>query len=327
MNWEAGTASARTRIVAEAVEERNMEQLVTFPTHVKGNILDLLLTTIPERIQGLEDAGRLGKSDHIMLDVKISVGPEEKRDPGEKPDWRKADWEGMKESLRSRSLEQQMRGMGAEQAWSVLKEKINAAVEKFVPKKRRRNQNRPGWLSQDILREVRRKKRLWKKAKTGEGVEEYRAAEKSLRNRIRDAKRRFEKRIAKGGEDSISKRKFYSYVKNKTKTRSGIGPLKSDTSQVVSEEKDMAELLNRFFSSVFTREDSNNISEPKEKVEKAGLSQVKITRAKVKSKIKKLRAGAAAGPDGIGPQLLKALVEQVAGPLAVICQQTGWKLM
>ena len=170
MNWEAGTASARTRIVAEAVEERNMEQLVTFPTHVKGNILDLLLTTIPERIQGLEDAGRLGKSDHIMLDVKISVGPEEKRDPGEKPDWRKADWEGMKESLWSRSLEPQMRGMGAEQAWSVLKEKINAAVEKFVPKKRRRNQNRPGWLSQDILREVRRKKRLCKKAKTGEGV-------------------------------------------------------------------------------------------------------------------------------------------------------------
>ena len=99
------------------------------------------------------------------------------------------------------------------------------------------------------------------------------------------------------------------------------------TGEVVREEKDMAELLNRFFSLVFMREDSNNIPEPKEKVEKAGLSQVKITRAKVKSKIKKLRAGAAAGPDGIGPQLLKALVEQVAGPLAVICQQTGWKLM
>ena len=96
------------------------------------------------------------------------------------------------------------------------------------------------------------------------------------------------------------------------KNEVGIGPLKSDTGEVVREEKDMAELLNRFFSSVFTREDSNNIPEPKEKVEKAGLSQVKITRAKVKSKIKKLRAGAAAGPDGIGPQLLKALVEQVA---------------
>ena len=63
--------------------------------------------------------------------------------------------------------------------------------------------------------------------KTGEGVEEYRAAEKSLRNRIRDAKRRFEKRIAKGGEDSISKRKFYSYVKNKTKTRTASGHLRA----------------------------------------------------------------------------------------------------
>ena len=70
---------------------------------------------------------------------------------------------------------------------------MNEEVEEYVPKKRRRNQNRPGWLTQDIVREIRKKKRLWRKAKAGEGVEEYK------------------------------KRRFYSYVKVKTKARTGIG--------------------------------------------------------------------------------------------------------
>ena len=62
--------------------------------------------------------------------------------------------------------------MNADQAWNSLKGRMNEEVEEYVPKKRRRNQNRPGWLTQDIVREIRKKKRLWRKAKAGEGVEE-----------------------------------------------------------------------------------------------------------------------------------------------------------
>ncbi len=54
-----------------------MQQLVDFGTHIKGNILDLLVTNIPERVEELFDAGRLGKSDHVMIVTKLSVGGEE----------------------------------------------------------------------------------------------------------------------------------------------------------------------------------------------------------------------------------------------------------
>jgi hypothetical protein len=67
-----------------------------------------------------------------------------------------------------------------------------------------------------------------------------------LYGRRRAAKRNFEKRLAyeKGGNS----RPFYAYVKKKTKSRSTIGPLKDSENKTVSEDRGMAELLNKFFS-------------------------------------------------------------------------------
>ena len=79
-----------------------------------------------------------------------------------------------------------------------------------MPRRRRRNHDRPGWLSQNIVREIRRKKKRWKLAKQGVEVDKYREKEKKVRNMIRNAKRNFENRLAKGGEDGRAKKQFYS---------------------------------------------------------------------------------------------------------------------
>ena len=44
--------------------------------------------------------------------------------------------------------------------------------------------------------------------------------------------------------------------------RTGIGPIADPTGTLLTEEKDMARELNRYFSSVFTREDMTNIPDP-----------------------------------------------------------------
>ena len=49
-----------------------------------------------------------------------------------------------------------------------------------------------------------------------------------------------------------------SYVKNKTESRSSIGPLKHYKT-TITDDAEMATLLNNFFSSVFTREDTTHI--------------------------------------------------------------------
>ena len=55
-----------------ATEDEMMTQLVEFATHTKGNILDLVLTNSPELVVSLE-GGRLGKSDHVILEMEIGV--------------------------------------------------------------------------------------------------------------------------------------------------------------------------------------------------------------------------------------------------------------
>jgi hypothetical protein len=49
------------------VEEEEMTQLVSFPTHTKGGMLDLLITNCVERIVSICEEGRLGKSEHSII--------------------------------------------------------------------------------------------------------------------------------------------------------------------------------------------------------------------------------------------------------------------
>jgi len=81
IDWVGGSSRGREALFAEAVESALMQQMVDFPTQVKGNTLDLVITNIPERIEEVYDAGRLGKSDHVMVVTKISVGGGMRRRP------------------------------------------------------------------------------------------------------------------------------------------------------------------------------------------------------------------------------------------------------
>ncbi len=81
------------------MQEEAFEQLVSFPTHTKGNILDLVLSNCPEKILDIEDVGRLGRSDHCMLKVVIEFNPSTTEKPAPRFNWSKADTETMKRDI------------------------------------------------------------------------------------------------------------------------------------------------------------------------------------------------------------------------------------
>ena len=68
---------------------------------------------------------------------------------------------------------------------------------------------------------------MWRKAKTGVIVESYKEVEKKVRNMIRHAKKKYEKKLLEGGNDSKARRKFFSYIKRRTKTCSTVGPFRT----------------------------------------------------------------------------------------------------
>jgi len=141
---------------------------------------------------------------------------------------------------------------------------------------------------------------------------------------IRSAKRKFERRLANGGKEDATKRKkqFFAYVKRKTNSRQPVGPLKDERGQVLREDGEMAKEINRYFCTVFTREDQTKVPELEEDNVRERLNYVNITARKVLRKIRDLRTGAAAGPDQIGLTILKELKDQIAEPLAAIMRKT-----
>ena len=57
----------------------------------------------------------------------------------------------------------------------------------------------------------------------------------------------------------MNSRAFNSYVKSRSKDKSGVGLLINDQGQVVSKCKKMAEILKKSFTNVYTKEDIHNI--------------------------------------------------------------------
>ncbi len=87
------------------------------------------------------------------------------------------------------------------------------------------------------------------------------------------------------------------------------------------EQGEMAKVLNEYFGSVFTREDTNSVPRKEAETEEK-LEGVSIWERDIISKIENLKQDSAAGPDGICPRLLKETAREVAAPLKMIFEGT-----
>jgi len=87
---------------------------------------------------------------------------------------------------------------------------------------------------------------------------------------------------------------------------------------VITDEKEMAEELNNFFSSVFTREDTSSVPIPEPRHCRKKMKDVWISTQDVKKRIEKMKQQSSPGLDGITPRLLKETKDEIAPILAKI---------
>ena len=88
-----------------------------------------------------------------------------------------------------------------------------------------------------------------------------------------------------------------------------IGPLEDEKGDLIIGDEDMAEELNRFFGSVFTVEDTNNmpVTDGKKAMIGEGLEMIVITKEVVMGKLMGLKVDKSPGPDGMHPRVLKEM--------------------
>ena len=155
---------------------------------------------------------------------------------------------------------------------------------------------------------VKRKCKAWRRITDTPGYQsyvEFKKARNKATSELRRAKRKFEKKLAEGiKKDSKS---FYRYVKSKVGTKEKIGPLKDDNGNVLTDVESMGGLLNRFFASVFLREQGGgdkNVEESEDDQAEVGSGggegiSVLITEMMVREHLASLGENKAPGTDGM----------------------------
>ena len=133
---------------------------------------------------------------------------------------------------------------------------------------------------------------------------------------IKNPKRSFEQKNAFYiKHDSKS---FYAYVRSKQKVQGKVGPLEGSDGNIITEVVLMAENLNEYFRSVFTREDISILPVLETKFEgKASdyLGQLIVTHKMVAVKIRDMDDNKSPGVDKIPPKLLLEIIEQISIPV------------
>ena len=96
---------------------------------------------------------------------------------------------------------------------------------------------------------------------TNANYEAYLSARNNVKTELRKAKYSFEKDLA--SKIKTDNKLFWSYVRSKMKTRSGLGELEIPKGSLtsVSDNQEKANILNSFFSSVFENEGAGDLPE------------------------------------------------------------------
>ena len=170
------------------------------------------------------------------------------------------------------------------------------------------------------IRKIMLKQTMWRvyrRTRKDEDYAKYKEALNAATTEIRQSKRSYEQKLACNiKNDSKS---FYAYVRSKQNVQDKVGPLEDSAGNIISQGFLMAEDLNGYFSSVFTKEDISSLPVADAKFQGAKsdyLGPLVVTPELVAKKIKAMKDNKSPGVDGIPPKLLMETVEQISIPLA-----------
>ena len=339
INWSSCTTrhseSSKESKFIETTRDCFLHQHVAKPTRCRGNdepsLIDLILTNEAMQVSDIAHHAPLGKSDHSVLVFKFHCYLDYTK-PKQKFSYDKADYAKMSNTLENWAEEFILSNndKNVEEAWKSFKDKMYELRNKFVPKTTvtgkpswRRKGNIPiGKPLQEAIHHKAVCHRKWMNAKRrvrdGSSRADYTKARKKVKRLMRQAKKKYEKGICLGAKDNP--KAFWAHVRQKLKTKSGVAPLLENNLDKCStkfDDKEKADILQKQFASVFTREPDDVIPELQKKT-KFSLKNLVVTVEMVKEVIKLLNVNKSCGPDEINPRMLLELAEQISAPLALI---------
>jgi hypothetical protein len=293
-----------------------LQQHVSEPTReVPGqaeNILDLVISTEDNLVENILVGENFGTSDHKI--IRWTVELEEHRAEEKNMKWYnyfKADFNLVRSKIKEKELKSKLKGLGVNESWNELVKCLTQVMVETIPKGTRMTKKRP-WVTRKVQRTRRAKYKAWKKYNKFKKdndpddpdiqnkLNALRKAYVAKRNQSNQDNRKavydYESKLAKNAKNDC--KSFYKYVRSRQKKKDRVGPLMNDKGIVITDDEEAAETLNKYFGSVFTQEDKDNIPEAVQMFmggEEDRLYDVIITKEKVVKQLECLRTDKSPG--------------------------------
>ena len=195
-------------------------------------------------------------------------------------------------------------------------------MDKHIPQKKITSRWNLPWITTDIKRLCRRKKRGWdagKHHRNSHAWKRYLKLNKQVKDMLQKAHRDYIDNILNVNITENPK-KVYSYIKHKKSGESSIPALKPDQ-VVVSDLTEKAEALNVQYTSQFTREPDDNLPEI-EGDQVPAMPDINFTAPGIEKLLNNLNPSKASGPDLLPTRILKMVSSEIAPTLCAVYQQS-----
>ena len=292
-----------------------LNQLVLQPTR-EQNILDLVFITAPELVKDLEICQPVGGSDHCSIEFTLKLKfqrPE--RSCRFVYNYRAADWLGLREDFCNLQWDCSYLMETVDDVWDAWKILFFQAVERNVPSKQLKPQRNAPWLNAELLKLIRKKRRLWKQAKSsGDPAKwvKYKRLSNSVKDHLNKAYWNYVNELT--ASLKTNPKKFWSFVKARTGKRSVASCIEYEGKRAYSP-LDKANPFNSFFQSVFIVDseasDFQNLSQLTDHV----IGDLSCSADEVAKLLQSIDVNKASGPDNIPPRILKECAMELALPL------------
>ena len=286
----------------EMVQNCALEQMVTFPTRIE-HTLDLFLTNRPSLVNRCTVIP--GIADHDIVFVESPIYASRNKPTKRKVHlWKRADTIQMRDELCSfannfittydvtSNIEEMSRNITSS---------LSHILDKCVPSKMTTTRFNQPWITREVKRLSRQKKRCFKKARDSKSSKEQRRYQ-HLKKATRSAcKRAYDDYITNiiSPDCQSNPKKFWSFITSKRTESTGVAPLKASDGLTYSDPTTKANILNDQFSSVFnSTEDPTTIKELTSPPH-TSMPKIDVDVNGVQKLLAGLNIHKAAGPDGI----------------------------
>ena len=221
-------------------------------------------------------------------------------------------------------------------AWKKFKDILHKLIEKNIPLQcvsKTKTSSNP-WITKASKRLISKRNRAWRKyreSKTESDYSTYKRIRNDANRKVKLDQASYRKRILKSFKGNP--KKFYGYMRRQKIVKERVHPINVGNGKLTNNDKETAQALGDFFSSVFVR-DNDSPDKVNENTADTKDLLITVNRSTVMNKLKHLKVDKAQGPDDIHPAVLRNCAQSVSWPLAIIFQKsltegvlpTDWKL-